>query len=108
MGGLDGGATAPLDDNSETTVIGGAVNGAVTDGGSALIGGQLGKLSPVPFPTGEVLGTIGGATVLPQVNQNLGDPAETVVNGAIEGAQKVGETVMSIPECASFSSGKRC
>ncbi|MEL7130725.1 MAG: RHS repeat-associated core domain-containing protein, partial [Pseudomonadota bacterium] len=108
LGGVDGATTAATDGNPETAVIGGAVNGAVTDGVSAAIGGQLGKVSPVSFPTGEVVGTIGGATVLPQVNQDLGNPAETVTNGAIDGAQKVGETVMSIPECASFSSGERC
>lgn len=95
LGGVDGVATAATDGDPNTTVLGGAAEGAITDGVSALIGGQLGKLSPVPFPTGEVLGTIGGATVLPQVNSNLGNPAGAAIDNAAQNGAQLAEQIGS-------------
>ncbi|MEM9668052.1 MAG: RHS repeat-associated core domain-containing protein [Pseudomonadota bacterium] len=82
LGGLDGGATAATDDDPQTGVVGGIIDGAVTDGVSAVIGGVAGRVAKVDV-TSEIISTLAGATVLPQVNNMLGDPAGAAVDRSI-------------------------
>jgi RHS repeat-associated protein len=92
IGAADGGVSAAVDGDPQTTVAGGVAKGAITDGTATLVGGVVGAKAPVTsFPTGETLGTITGATAVPATNRALGDPAGDAIDAAAEKLRDIPE-----------------
>jgi len=78
LGALDGGITAGTDGEPNTTVVGGAVNGALVDGGSAAIGGLAGPVvSRVPA-TQEIVSNVIGVPSAMALSEGLDIAGQTV------------------------------
>ena len=94
LGALDGGISAGTDGNSDTTVVGGAVKGAITDGASTLLGGAAGGGAARAWPTSDAVGAVVGATAGPVVERALGEP---IGNAVDKGALAAGAAIRNAP-----------